>query len=210
MNRAGGSAENRRGPWWALGALALACVAALALIRVAGTGRRLLGGSGTTTVTQATVVQKVQTVAKLVATELTVRDIVVYRNRWLGSTKQSLVVVTGKVLGGIDLDRGTEVRVDEQAKHIVIVLPPASVLGVEITDLKTYDERGGLWNPFRPADRDTLYQLARAQLASSGLSAQITEHAEESARRLLEAMVSAPGYTVEVSFKDRGKGGDTW
>ncbi len=81
MNRVGGSAENRRGRWWALGALALACVTALGLIRVEGP-----------------------------------------RSEW-----------------------------------------------------------------------------TRKQSISSSCS-----------RRLLEAMVSAPGYTVEVSFKDRGKGGDTW
>ncbi len=35
-----------------------------------------------------------------------------YENRRLGSTKRSLVVVTGKLLTGFDLGRGTEVTVD--------------------------------------------------------------------------------------------------
>jgi hypothetical protein len=75
------------------------------------------------------------------------------------------------------------------------------VLGVEITQLRTYDEQSGLWNPFRPADRDTIFHLARRQLTATARELEVREHAEESARRLLEAMVSAEGYTTEVTFQ---------
>ena len=103
------------------------------------------------------VVERVRAVAQLVTSETTVRDVVVYENRRLGSTKRSLVVVTGKVMAGIDLDSGTQVDVDQRERRVHVVLPPAKVLGVEVTQLRTYDERNGLWNPFRPADRDTIY-----------------------------------------------------
>jgi hypothetical protein len=139
-------------------------------------------------------------VAQLVTSETTVRDVVVYQNRLLGSTKRSLVVVTGKVMAGIDLDAGTQVDVDSRDRRVRVVLPPAKVLGVEVTQLRTYDERSGLWNPFRPADRDTIYQLAREQLISAAGEIGVAAHAEESARRLLGAMIHADGYTVEVTF----------
>ena len=95
----------------------------------------------------------------------------------LGSTKRSLVVVTGKVMAGIDLDAGTSVDVDHDTHRIRIVLPRAKVLGVEVTQLRTYDERSGLWNLFRPADRDTIYQLAREQLVSAAGELGVTAHA---------------------------------
>jgi hypothetical protein len=79
-------------------------------------------------------------------------------------------------------------------------LPPAKVLTVEVTQLRTYDERSGLWNPFRPADRDTIYQLAREQLISAAGELGVAAHAEESARRLLGALIHADGYTLEVAF----------
>jgi hypothetical protein len=139
-------------------------------------------------------------VARLVTSETTLRDVVVYQNRLLGSTKRSLVVVTGKVLSGFDLDRGTEVEVDHEAKVVHVVLPPAAVLGVEITDLRTYDEQRGLWNPFRPADRDSIFHLAREQLVRSASEVELVRHTEESARRLLEALVSADGYRTEDSY----------
>jgi hypothetical protein len=57
-----------------------------------------------------------------------------------------------------------------------------------------------LWNPFRPADRDTIYQLAREQLISAAGELGVAAHAEESARRLLGALIHADGYTVDVAF----------
>jgi hypothetical protein len=177
--------------------------------RATNTVGRLLPGGGTTTVDHGVIVERTKAVARLVTSETTLRDVVVYQNRLLGSTKRSLVVVTGKVLSGFDLDRGTEVRVDHEARVVRLVLPPAAVLAVEVTELKTYDEQRGLWNPFRPADRDTIFRLAREQLVKSAGEIELARHTEESARRLLQALVSVDGYTTEVVFGDRpNPGGD--
>ena len=160
----------------------------------------LLPGRGQTEVTHGVVVEQMRAVAKLVSSETSVRDVVVYQNRRLGSTKRSLVVVTGKVLAGINLDEGTQVDIDNAGRRVRIVLPPARVLAVEVTQLRTYDERNGLWNPFRPEDRDTIYHLARAQLTSAAGELGVTSHAQESARRLLGALIHPEGYEVDVSF----------
>jgi hypothetical protein len=163
--------------------------------------RKVLPGPGETRVTHGVVVEQVRSVAHLVTSETTVRDVVVYENRRLGSTKRSLIVVTGKVLAGIDLDAGTQVDLDHRERRVRVLLPPAKVLTVEVTQLRTYDERSGLWNPFRPADRDTIYHLARAQLVSAAGELGVAAHAEESARRLLGALIRADGYTVNVTFR---------
>src|SRR6185503_13894081 len=113
-------------------------------------GRLQRLASGETTVSQAVVVEQTRAVARLVTSETVLRDVVTYENRRLGSTKRSLVVATGKVLTGFDLDRGLEVTVDHPSRRIRITLPPPSVQAVEITELKTYDEQRGLWNPFTP------------------------------------------------------------
>jgi hypothetical protein len=173
----------------------------IAIKHFAPSSRGLLPGRGETTVTQGVVVERMQAVARLVSSETSVRDVVIYQNRRLGSTKRSLVVVTGKVLAGIDLDEGTQVDIDHTARRVNIVLPPARVLGIEVTQLRTYDERNGLWNPFRPEDRDTIYHLARDQLSAAAGELGVTAHAEESARRLLGALVNPDGYMVEVTFR---------
>jgi hypothetical protein len=161
---------------------------------------RTLFPAGETTVSQSVIVEQTRAVAKLVSSETSLRDVVVYQNRHLGSTKRSLVVVTGKVLAGIDLDQGTQVDIDHAARQVHITLPPAKVLGVEVTQLRTYDERSGLWNPFRPADRDTIYQLARDQLIVSAGELGLAGHAEESARKMLTSLIHPDGYTVDVIF----------
>jgi len=181
----------------------LALVVLLWLARGTNLADRL-PGRGTTTVDQGVIVERTRAVARLVTSETTLRDVVVYRNRLLGSTKQSLVVVTGRVLSGFDLDRGTEVRVDHEAKVVRVVLPPAAVLGVEVTELRTYDEQRGLWNPFRPADRDSIFHLARQQLVRSAGEVELAKHTEESARRLLEGLVNVDGYRTEVTFAGAG------
>lgn len=178
--------------------------AVVVVLLVAGRIRSAVGSfthpAGSTTITQSVVVERMREVARLVTSETTLRDVVLYRNSRLGSTKRSLVVVTGRILTGFDLDRGTEVRVDQAGRRIHLMLPRAAVLGVEVTELKTYDEERGLWNPFRPADRDSIFQLARRQLVATAGELALTRHAEESARRLIPALVSVEGYTTDVSF----------
>jgi Protein of unknown function (DUF4230) len=181
-------------------AFVLAVLATVFVARRIGSAVGGVLGTGRPGVTQAVVVERMKAVARLVTSETTLRDVVVYENRRFGSTKRSLVIVTGKVLTGFDLDRGTEVQVDHEAHRIHVQLPPANVLGVEVTGLKTYDEQSGLWNPFRPADRDTIFQLAREQLVRTAGELEVRAHAEESARKLLEAMVNTDGYRTEVTF----------
>ena len=154
-----------------------------------------------TTITNSMVVEKIQKVAKVVSSEVTVRDVVTYENTWYGSTKRTLVVVTGKIMGGINLDAGYDVRIDEKAKRISITLPKATILAVEIGEMKTYDEQGGLWNPITAADRDAIFKQARTQFEQSGQTLKITEKAQTGAKELFEAMFSNQGYGVEVSFR---------
>lgn len=187
---------------WLLLLAVVLLIGGLAARQLILVGRALFGGGGAgrTSVDQAVVVAKMRQVARLVSSETTLRDVVIYENRRLGSTKRSLVVVTGKILAGVDLDRGTEVNIDQRERRISIVLPHAQVLGVEITQLKTYDEQSGLLNPFRPADRDTVFRLARERLAGASQELGIVQHAERSAEQLLESLVNVDGYTTDVSF----------
>ncbi len=182
-------------PWAILAAVLLAFLAVgYCTVR---TIPRLIGRGGTT-VTHDLVMERMRTVAKLVSTEATVRDVVVYQNTWYGSTKRSLVVVTGRLLAGINLEDNPTVRIDDRSKRIAVELPPAQLLGVEVLDLKTYDERAGLWNPFTPADRDSIQRQVRAQLVRAGNATELIEHANKSAAELLRTLLAQDGYSVQV------------
>jgi Protein of unknown function (DUF4230) len=149
-------------------------------------------------VTHDLVVQQLQDVAKLVSTEMTLRDVVVYDASKYGFTKRALLVVTGKVSAGIDLGPQTDVRIDNAARRISITLPRARVMSVEVLDVRTYDESAGLFNPFRPEDRDAIQRQVRHQLYTAGEQSGLLVHADSSASRVLKELFSKDGYSVEV------------
>jgi hypothetical protein len=199
---AGSSIPERRSRrrLWLLAALVVLALV-IALWRTTRSDGSPAEGRGRTRISQDLVIQRVQAVAKLVSSETTVRDVVVYENTRLGSTKRALVVVTGKVLAGFDLDTGMRTHIDHEARRITITLPHAEILAVEVVDLKTYDERAGLWNPFRPTDRDVIYQRVRARIERAGEEMNVVEHAERSARTLLQTLFAVDGYSVDVAFR---------
>jgi len=179
----------------------VAVLVIIAVVRIVADTRGWIAGlRGRTTLSQEMVVEQVRAVAKLVSSEMTVRDVVTYENTRYGSTKRALIVVTGKILAGIDLERGTEVRIDSARRRITIIMPEAQVLAVDILQLRTYDEQRGLWNPFQPEDRDAIYQNVRRQLHRSAADMGIVQRANVSAARMLETMFSVDGYTTEVRF----------
>jgi hypothetical protein len=184
---------------------ALVAAALLILIGFGYCATRLLPGPllgrNATNITHDVVVQQIKAVAKLVSSEATVRDVIVYENTWYGSTKRSLVVVTGRLLAGIDLRDNPDVAIDHARKRITIRIPPAKLIAIEIRDMRTYDERGGLWNPFTPADRDAIQRQARAQLTAAGGQLQLIRHANESAVELLRMLLAKDGYTVDVGLR---------
>jgi hypothetical protein len=149
-------------------------------------------------VTHDLVVQQLQDVAKLVSTEMTLRDVVVYDATRYGFTKRALLVVTGKVSAGINLGTATDVRIDQSARRITITLPRARVIAVEVLDVRTYDESAGLFNPFRPEDRDAIQRQVRHQLYTAGEQSGLLVHADSSASRVLKELLSRDGYTVDV------------
>jgi hypothetical protein len=180
-------------------------VALVILIGFAYCATRLVPGAllgrNATTITHDVVVEQIKRVAKLVSSEATVRDVIVYENTWYGSTKRSLVVVTGRLLAGIDLRDNPDVAIDHARRRITIRIPPAKLIAVEIRDMQTYDERGGLWNPFTREDRDAIQRQARAQLTAAGGQLALIRHANESAVELLRMLLAKDGYTVDVALR---------
>jgi hypothetical protein len=163
-------------------------------------------------VTQELVVEQVRSVARLVASEATLRDVVTYEQTRYWATKRALLVVTGRVGAGFVLDGagtpdgGVDVRVDTAAKRIAVSLPPARVLSVEVLDVKTYDERAGLLNRFEPEDRDRIQRLVRERLERAGPEAGLLGQAERSATGILRTLLARDGYTVDGDGARPGAG----
>ena len=191
----------RRVLTWGLVAIVLVLTAlggVMALHGVSGLVGRVTGPPAPPRITQQLVVDRLQTVAKLVASEMTLRDVVTYQQTRFGSTKRALLVVTGRVSAGIDLSQGSDVSIDSSSHTITVTLPPAQVLGVDVLDVTTYDERAGLINPFRPEDRDAIQRLVRAKLVTAARESGILVHADRSADRVLTELLARDGYAVKI------------
>ena len=186
---------------WAIAAAVVVLVLLVPVLMVRTASNTLLGRFGQSSeprITQQTVVERLREVAKLVATEMTLRDVVIYEQTRLMSTKKVLLVVTGKVSAGIDMEHGTEVRIDSTDKRITVTLPPAQILSVDVLNVTTYDERAGLLNPFTPEDRDLIQRRIRGQLMAAARQSGILEHADQSAAKVLTELLARDGYTVEI------------
>jgi hypothetical protein len=192
--------QQRRAIGWGLVAVTLALVVALAIAvyRRASGAMAAAGRPAPPTIEQQLVVEHLRDVANLVASEMTLRDVVTFEQTRLGSTKRALLIVTGRVSAGIDLAQGADVRIDSVARRIVVALPPARVTSIEVLDVTTYDERAGLLNPFRPDDRDLIQRRIRTQLEAAARQSGILEHADRSAEALIRDLLGRDGYTVEV------------
>lgn len=158
----------------------------------------LRGVSGPPVVTHEIVIERLREVAKLVASELTLRDVVTFEQTRLGSTKRTLLVVTGRVSAGINLTRA-QVNVDQTKKVIIVTLPPAEIISVDVTNVTTYDERAGLWNPFTTGDRDEIRRRIRAQLVTAAEQSGILAHANQAAEKALRDFLARDGYGVQIN-----------
>ena len=152
-------------------------------------------------VTHELVATRIQDVAKLVSTELTLRDVVTYEQSRFGLERKALLVVTGKVLAGIDMKKDVRVRIDDEAKRITIELPRAEILAVDVLNTRTYDETSALFFRFKPEDRDRIQAQIRTQLRSAGEQSGLLPQADRSARQLLETLLAKDGYTVQVTTR---------
>jgi hypothetical protein len=192
------TAAQRRILAWGFVALALVLGAAIGMALM----RRAIGGAlfgkSEPVMSQEFVVERLKEVAKLVSSEMTLRDVVTYEQTQFRSTKRTLLVVTARVSAGIDLRHDTDVRIDSAAKRIVISLPPAQIMGVDVINMTTYDEHAGLWNPFTAEDRDVIQGRIRAQFLTAARQSGILQHADESATHVLTELLTRDGYTVEI------------
>jgi hypothetical protein len=179
-------------------ALAAVLILGVLVVRRASGAIERFGQPAEPRITQQTVVERLREVAKLVATEMTMRDVVIYEQTRFASTKRILLVVTGKVSAGIDMEHGTDVRIDSADKRITVTLPPAQILSVDVLNVTTYDERAGLLNPFTTEDRDLIQRRIRGQLMAAARQSGILEHADQSAAKVLTELLGRDGYTVEV------------
>lgn len=184
---------------WGLVVLGLVLIASGGMIALRATSGALgrFGRPAEPTISQEIVLERLRDVAKLVASEMVLRDVVIYEQTRFRSTKRALLVVTGRISAGINLRRA-EVQIDSGARVVTVTLPPTEILSVEVLNVTTYDERSGLLNPFTADDRDLIQRRIRTQLTHTARQSGILEHADQSAGKALQDFLKLDGYTVDI------------
>ena len=108
----------------------------------------------------------------------------------------------GVVTAGIDFGKVRVVK-DDAAGKIVVTLPPAEILNVDVDPetFELYSERTGLGNPLSVEDFNnsvvTLENSMREKALAKGLLAKADENARSVVRHFIAGLVDMSRYTIE-------------
>lgn len=155
--------------------------------------------------TRESVLQQIKTLNRLESTAFYIDTIIRTEKKgnwyalWQDSQK-GLFVVRGKVLAGLDLDKLTAEQVNVVDGKIIISLPAAEILSVELEDIEVYDIKTGSFG-LHPADNSVfkeVQQQARGQILASACKAGILNHAGAQAVRQMETLFALTQTPVSV------------
>ncbi len=110
----------------------------------------------------------------------------------------------GVVTAGIDFS-SAQIRKDDEAGRIIITLPAAEIIGVDIDpeSFVLYDERIRPWNPISAEDYNNsllqLEQQAREKALGRGILEKADKNARALVKNLIAGLVDSSRYTVEFS-----------
>ena len=158
-------------------------------------------GSGTPRVTfdSASVVLQIQRLNQLTVVKYTLQQVIeMEQSRPLFGNEKVLLLVQGKVLGGIDLSRlmPQDVRVDPGKRSVTVSLPPPRVLEVFLDEKETRVwNKITWWTPWVAPNPDLqkearLLALDKVKSAARemGILADVQRNAQTSIRGLLMAL----------------------
>jgi hypothetical protein len=113
---------------------------------------------------------------------------------------EAYLFYTGVVSAGFDVcDQPTRLDVDHTAHVVRLALPPPRILSLDIQRFETINETSGFLNAISPADRNSWYQDARADLTKAALAQNVLPRAEAHARELLGDLISRWGYRLDLT-----------
>jgi Protein of unknown function (DUF4230) len=115
-------------------------------------------------------------------------------------SKKLVLIVKGKVIAGVDLQKLDSSRVQTFGDSIAIQLPPAKIIDIltNPSDIETFIEEG-TWTE---AERTAVKNKARNILQAEALRQNLTNKANDQARLVLEDFLRLSGFSkINLSFK---------
>ncbi len=187
----------------------------LVLIVVIASGFWLFSGS-TFKKESITFVEQVQELATLATAQAHVKVIIEEEDNKLfgkdiqynipGTKRELLLVVPATVLAGVDLKGVTsdDIKVDDKAKSLEIVLPPATLIqepAIQTDKVSAFSDEGLFRSEVGWNEGFDLAAEAQTQVKKEVIEIGLLQTAEQNAEKVLQEFFSNLGYTVTVAFK---------
>ncbi len=187
----------------------------LLLIAVLSTGFWLLSGN-TLKKESTTFVEQVQELATLATAEAYVKVVIKEEDNKIfgkdiqvdlpGTKREVLLIVPATVIAGVDLKGITadDIKVDEKAKKLEIVLPPAELIqdpSIQMDKVSTFSDEGLFRGDVKWEEGFDLSAEAQDKIKKEAIDIGLLQTAEDSAEKVLKEFFSNLGYSVEVSYK---------
>ena len=148
--------------------------------------------------------EKIQTVAKLITVEGYFSEVYNYKDYWGYDwgifRKKALMRVKAKVSVGFDLSKMKIEALEEEKLVIISQLPQAEILSID-HDMDYYDLKEGTFNSFTEQDYNKLQENAKKYIEAKARESELFEEAEAQGNQMIDLIAfitEAAGWTIRV------------
>ncbi|WP_165043154.1 DUF4230 domain-containing protein [Dysgonomonas sp. ZJ709] len=149
------------------------------------------------------IVQKVEALGNLEVIRYSIQDIIEYKKvrEWLPNAK-TVLVVTGEVIGCVDLTKIRDKDIYTAGDSIRITLPAPEICHSKIDHSKShiYDIEYGLWESEKITDE--AYRYAEKELYAQALKMDFAPKSRENTIQLLHPILQSMGFNhIMITFR---------
>jgi len=149
------------------------------------------------------IVEKIESLGNLEVVKFTIQDIMEYEKirKWLPNAKTALIV-SGEVIGCIDLTKLTPDDINTSGDSIRLNLPAPVIchVGIDHSKSRVFNMQYSLWETTEIVDE--AYRSAETQLRERAVTLDIDKQSRDNAVALLRPILEAMGFNhVAITFK---------
>ncbi len=163
-----------------------------------------LGLSTQVETAERTYFKKSTALSELATRRQKITEVYKYKTTWLRSEKSITMKADFTVKAGYDLKDILKVEILPDGSLQTKTLPQAKILSVEMSNLRTVKDQGGLWNRISAADRDRatnhLKAAARKTASQSGILQDAERNIEEEIQKIYEQTLAEVGKRTPSSI----------
>jgi hypothetical protein len=140
--------------------------------------------------------------AELVLYKMRYSDILTIKKKGAISKAFSIVRYSGVLRAGIENIRDAEVIVSQDAKSVVVKIPPTVLLGNDIQSQEVFDEQQRLFTRIGTQEIFEQIEIAKREAADEILADGLLDDADQRAKQVVSALLKPLGFTtVTVEIK---------